>query len=47
MRNEVVLKKVVWAMWKRMVSMATHSRFENGGMPTKALISKLLLILGY
>ena len=30
-----------------MVSMATQSEFENEGMPTKVLISKLLLILDY
>ena len=40
-------KKMVRAMLKRMVSMATHSGFENGGMPTELLISKLLLILDY
>ena len=34
-------------MLKRMVSMATHNGFENGGMTTKLLISKLLLILDY
>ena len=28
-----------------MVSMATHIGFENEGMPTKILISQLLLIL--
>ena len=32
------------AVRKCMVSMATHSGFENGGMPTKLLISQLLLI---
>ena len=32
---------------KCMVSMATHSGFENGGMPAKVLISQLLLILDY
>ena len=30
-----------------MISMATQSGFENGGMPTKVLISQLLLILDY
>ena len=30
-----------------MVSMATHSEFEKGGLPTKLLISQLLLILDY
>ena len=30
-----------------MVSMATHSGFENDGMPTKVLISQLLLILDF
>ena len=40
-------KKLVWAMLKCMVSMATHSGFENGGMPTKVLISQLLLIIDY
>ena len=30
-RNKVVLKNIlVWAMWKCMVSMATHSGFGNG-----------------
>ena len=47
MRNEGVLKNLVWAMQKCMVSMATHSGFENGGMPTKVLISQVLLILDY
>ena len=48
MLNEGVLTKIlVWAMWKCMVSMPTHSGFENGGMPTKVLISQLLLILDY
>ena len=48
MQNEVVLTKTfVWAMWKCMLSMATHSGFENGGMPTKVLISQLSLILDY
>ena len=32
------------AMCKCMVSMASHSRFENGDMPTKLLIFQLLLI---
>ena len=33
---------------KGMVSMATHSEFEKGeGLPTKLLISQLLLILDY
>ena len=41
------LKKLTWALWKCMVSMATHSRFENGGMPTKVLKSQLLLIFDY
>ena len=46
MRNEGVLKKLVWAMWNCMVSMATHSEFEKGGgLPTKLLISQLLHIL--
>ena len=31
MRNEGVLKKIVWAMCNCMVSMATHSEFEKGG----------------
>ena len=30
-----------------MVFMATHSGFENGGMPTKVLTSQLLLNLHY
>ena len=48
MRNEGVLKKnLVWAMCNCMVSMATHSEFEKGGLPTKLLISQLLLILDY
>ena len=48
MRNEGVLKKnLVWAMWNRMVSMATHIEFEKGGLPTKLLISQLLLILDF
>ena len=48
MRNEGVLKHfLVWAMKKCMVFMATQSGFENGGMPTKVLISQLLLILDY
>ena len=48
MRNEGVFK-----FWYGLcenagiVSMATHSGFENGGMPTKVLISQLLLILDY
>ena len=28
-----------------MVSMATHNRFKNGGVPTKLIISQLLLFL--
>ena len=32
---------------KCMVSFATHSGFENGGMSTKLLIAQLLLILDY
>ena len=48
MGNEGVLKKIlVWAMCNCMVSMATHSEFEKGGLPTKLLISQLLLILDY
>ena len=47
MRNEVVLKKNVMCFAKCMVSMATNSGFENGVMPTKLLISQLLLILDY
>ena len=49
MRNEGVHKKksLVWAMCNCMVSMATHSDFEKGGLPTKLLISQLLLILDY
>ena len=30
-----------------MVSMATNSEFEKGGLPTKLLVSQLLLILDY
>ena len=31
-QNEGILKtNLVWAMWKCMVSMATHSGFENRG----------------
>ena len=41
-RNEGVFKIIlVWAMCKCMVSMATHSRFENGGIPTKTHISAI------
>ena len=40
-------KKLVWALWKCMVSMATHGGFENRGMPTKVLIPQPLLILDY
>ena len=47
MRNEGVLKKLVWAMCNRMVSMATHSEFKKGGLPSKLLLSQLLLILDY
>ena len=47
MRNEDVLKNLVCAKRKCMVSMATNSEFENGGMPTKVLISQLLLITYY
>ena len=48
MRNEGVLKNfLVWAMCNCMVSMATHSESEKGGLPTKLLISQLLLILDY
>ena len=48
MRNEGVLKEnLVWGYVKCMVSMATHSEFEKGGLSTKLLISQLLLILDY
>ena len=48
MGNKGDLKKnLVWAMLNCMVSMATHSEFEKGGLPTKLLISQLLLILDY
>ena len=48
MRNEGVLKKhLVLAMCNCMVSMATQSEFEKGGLATKLLISQLLLILDY
>ena len=48
MRNEGVLNFLgVLAMLKCMVSMATHSGFENWEMPTNELISQLLLILDY
>ena len=48
MRNEGVLKIIlVWAMCNCMVSMATHRKFEKGGLPTKLLISQLLLIVDY
>ena len=40
-------KKIVWAMLNCMVSMATHSEFEKGSLPTKLLVSLLLLILDY
>ena len=36
---------VVWAMCKCMVSMATHSPFENGVMPTKVFISQLCNVI--
>ena len=46
MGNEGVLKKN--GLGKNcMVSMATNSEFEKGGLPTKLLISQLLLILDY
>ena len=41
MRNEGVLENVGMGYKKCMVSMATHRGFENGGMPTKVLISQL------
>ena len=48
MRNDCVhKKKLVWAMCNCMVSMATHNEFEKEGLPTKLLISQLLLILDY
>ena len=47
MQNQGVLKKWYGLCEKCLVSMATHSEFENGGMPTKVLISQLLLILDY
>ena len=48
MRNEGVLKiSLVRSVKRLMVSMATHSEFENGRLPTKLLISQLLLILDY
>ena len=48
MRNKGVLKKIlVWAMCYCMVSMATHSLFEKGGLPRKLPVSQLLLILDY
>ena len=47
MRNEGVLKKLVRAMCNCKVSMANHNEFEKGGLPTKLLISQLLLILDY
>ena len=39
----------VWAnMRKRIVAMATRNAIrENGGAPTKSIISQLLLIVGY
>ena len=45
MRNEVVLKIFGMGHVKMHGSMATHSGFENGDMPTKLLISQLILIL--
>ena len=45
--TNVSWKKLVWAILKCMVSMATHSGFENGVMSIKVLISQLLLILDY
>ena len=47
MGNEGVLKKNGLGYVNCMVSMATHSEFEKGGLPTKLLISQLLLILDY
>ena len=48
MENEGVLRNILdWAMCNCMVSMATHSEFEKGDLPTKLLISQLLLILDY
>ena len=47
MQNEGVLKKLGMGYVKYIVSMVTHSKFENGGLPTKLLISQLLLILDY
>ena len=36
---------LAWAMWKCMVSMAIpYLIFENGGRPTKSIISRVLLI---
>ena len=42
MQNKVV-QKTVWALRKCMVSMATHNRYKNGGVPTKLPISQLLI----
>ena len=46
MRNESVLKNGMSSVRMHCFH-ATHSGFENGGMPTKVLISQLLLILDY
>ena len=46
MQSKVVQKnKPVWAMRKCIVSMATNNRFKNGCVPTKLLISQLLLTI--
>ena len=38
----------VWAMWKCMVAMATcNAILNNGGIPTKSIISQLLLTIDY
>ena len=48
MRNKVVLKINLFGLFeKSMVSMATLNRFYDGGVPTKLLVSQLLLILHY
>ena len=47
MQNKGVLKIIGMGYVKMHGSMATHSEFVNGGMPTKVIISHMLLILDY
>ena len=47
-RKFVLRKKLILAMSKCMVSMATHNAIlVNGGVPTKTTISQLLFSLDY